>query len=86
MAAIRASIEPNGIGHAGDGRGDVSNTDDDLASFEQWYRAEHPRLLATLTVACGDRHLAQDVTSEAFVFALAAWRRVSTMGEPSGWT
>jgi RNA polymerase sigma factor (sigma-70 family) len=86
MAAIRASIEPNGIGHAGGRTRDVGETRDDLASFEHWYRAEHPRLLATLTVACGDRHLAQDVTSEAFARALAAWRRVSTMGEPSGWT
>jgi RNA polymerase sigma-70 factor (ECF subfamily) len=92
VAAIRESIEPTTSGHAGGiGRAgrrthDVSDTNDDLASFEQWYRAEHPRLLATLTVACGDRHLAQDVTSEAFARALAAWRRVSTMGEPSGWT
>ncbi len=86
MTAIRASIEPTEIGHAGGRTRGVSDTNDDLALFEQWYRAEHPRLLAALTVACGDRHLAQDVTSEAFARALAAWRRVSTMGEPSGWT
>jgi RNA polymerase sigma-70 factor (ECF subfamily) len=64
----------------------VDDTSDDVVPFEQWYRAEHLRLLAALVVACGDEHLAQDVTAEAFARALAAWRRVSVMDEPSGWT
>jgi RNA polymerase sigma-70 factor (ECF subfamily) len=64
----------------------VSNTGADAAAFESWYRAEHPRLLSALVIACGDEHLAQDVTAEAFARALAAWGRVSVMDEPTGWT
>jgi RNA polymerase sigma-70 factor (ECF subfamily) len=80
-------------GFVGERTGDVTGvtggTDergDAVASFESWYRAEYPRLLAILTVACGNRHLAEETTAEAFARALAAWRRVGVMDEPSGWT
>lgn len=39
-------------------------------SFDGWYRSEHPRVLALLTVAAGDPDLGREVTSEAFVRAL----------------
>jgi DNA-directed RNA polymerase specialized sigma24 family protein len=39
-------------------------------SFEDWYLREHPRLLATMTVAAGDVDLARDVTHEAFMRVL----------------
>jgi RNA polymerase sigma-70 factor (ECF subfamily) len=66
--------------------GEASERSNDVASFERWYRAEYPRLLAIVTVACGDRHLAEETTAEAFARALAAWRRVGVMDEPSAWT
>jgi RNA polymerase sigma-70 factor (ECF subfamily) len=53
--------------------------------FESWYRAEHPRLLAALTVATGDVEVAQDLVSEAFARALERWERVSAMASPGGW-
>jgi RNA polymerase sigma-70 factor (ECF subfamily) len=56
------------------------------AAFAAWYRAEHPRLLATMTIVTRDLHTAQDVTAEAFARALAAWKRVSAMDSPTGWT
>ena len=59
---------------------------DDDAVFAAWYRSEHPRLLAAMTVVTRDLHTAQDVTSEAFARALAAWTRVSAMDSPTGWT
>jgi len=85
MTSIGARIEHATTELAG-GRTGVRETNDELASFEAWYRAEHPRLLAALAVACGDRHVAQDVAAEAFARALSAWRRVSAMDEPTGWT
>jgi RNA polymerase sigma factor (sigma-70 family) len=59
---------------------------DDDAAFTAWYRNEHPRLLATMTLVTHDLHAAQDVTAEAFARALAAWTRVSAMDSPTGWT
>ena len=58
----------------------------DDAGFAAWYRSEHPRLLATMTIVTRDLHAAQDVTAEAFARALAAWPRVSGMDSPTGWT
>ena len=57
-------------------------TDD---GFEAWYRQEHPRLAAALTVMSGDAELAHDVVSEAFARALEHWDRVSVMESPTGW-
>src|SRR4051794_24286586 len=59
---------------------------DDDAAFASWYRNEHPRLLAAMTIVTNDLHTAQDVTAEAFARALGAWNRVSTMESPTGWT
>src|SRR3954452_1871752 len=59
---------------------------DNDAAFASWYRNEHPRILAAMTIVTNDLHTAQDVTAEAFARALAAWNRVSTMESPTGWT
>jgi RNA polymerase sigma factor (sigma-70 family) len=59
---------------------------DEGVAFAAWYRNEHPRLLATMTIVTRDLHVAQDLTAEAFARALAAWKRVSTMDSPTGWT
>ncbi len=64
------------------GRG---RTDSD-ESFERWYRREHPRLLALLTVVAGDAEIARDATAEAFARALERWARVDGMEEPAAWT
>jgi|1186.fasta_scaffold457289_2 RNA polymerase sigma factor (sigma-70 family) len=65
--------------------GDAVVVEDD-AAFASWYRNEHPRLLAAMTIVTNDLHVAQDVTAEAFARALAAWKRVSNMESPTGWT
>jgi RNA polymerase sigma-70 factor (ECF subfamily) len=59
---------------------------EDDAAFASWYRNEHPRLLAAMTIVTKDLHTAQDVTAEAFARALASWNRVATMESPTGWT
>jgi RNA polymerase sigma factor (sigma-70 family) len=54
--------------------------------FEAWYRGEHPRLVASLALVCGDLDTARDAADEAFARALAHWPRVSDMASPGGWT
>lgn len=60
--------------------------DETGGSFEEWYRAEHPRVLGLLTVVAGDAELAREVTAEAFTRALERWERVAHMEAPSAWT
>ena len=76
----QVSVEPTVAGAV------VAVRVDDDAAFAAWYRAEHPRLLSAMTIVTRDLHTAQDVTSEAFARALAAWTRVSAMDSPTGWT
>lgn len=60
--------------------------DIDSAGFDTWYRAEHPRVLAALSVVARDPDLAQEVAAEAFARALQRWERVGAMDSPGGWT
>lgn len=53
--------------------------------FVQWYQAQHPRLVTSLTLATGDSDLAREATDEAFARALERWHRVGTMQSPTGW-
>jgi RNA polymerase sigma-70 factor (ECF subfamily) len=55
-------------------------------SFDGWYRSEHSRVLALLTVAAGDSDVGREITSEAFVRALERWDRVGEMDSPAAWT
>ncbi len=56
-----------------------------MACFEDWYRREHPRMVATLWLAAGDIDLAREGVDEACARALARWDRVSEMAAPTGW-
>jgi RNA polymerase sigma-70 factor (ECF subfamily) len=64
---------------------DVDASRPGCGSFEAWYRAAHPRLLAALVVATGDLDAARDATSEAFTRALQHWPRVHAMDAPEAW-
>ena len=55
-------------------------------SFDAWYRAEHPRVLALLTVVALGGDLGSEVTAEAFTRALERWDRVAEMDSPAAWT
>jgi RNA polymerase sigma-70 factor (ECF subfamily) len=65
---------------------DATGADATGESFDQWYRHEHPRLVATLLLITGDLALAADSVDEAFARALERWGRVRTMASPTGWT
>jgi RNA polymerase sigma factor (sigma-70 family) len=58
-------------------------TDED--GFDEWYLRESPRLLALVSLAVGDRWLAEDATAEAFARALERWGSVRDLRSPSGW-
>lgn len=60
-------------------------TDESGLEFDVWYREEHPRVLAALTVAVGSSDVAADATAEAFVRAYERWERVRRMSSPGGW-
>jgi DNA-directed RNA polymerase specialized sigma24 family protein len=53
--------------------------------FEEWYRREHPRVVAAMLLVTGDVALAADCADEAFARALQHWGRVSTMQSPVAW-
>ena len=57
-----------------------------MDDFEAWYRAQHPRLLASMLLVTGDLHEAAEATDEAFARACERWDRLATMASPGGWT
>lgn len=56
------------------------------AGFDDWYRREHPRLVAALLLITGDLALASESVDEAFARALERWGKVAAMASPTGWT
>ncbi len=59
--------------------------DAERRGFEAWYREQHPRLVASLMLICGDVTRASEAVDEAFVRALVRWPRVREMERPGGW-
>lgn len=62
-------------------RGDLVTT---RADFDDFYRAELPRLVALARALCGPA-LAEDVAQEAMLATYRKWRRVSDLEYPAGW-
>ena len=57
----------------------------DPASFEAVFRDHFAPLVGALTVACGDRAVAEECVQEAFARAYARWRRIARYDDPPGW-
>lgn len=57
-------------------------TDRELSLF---YREHYPRLVAALTLYCGDRELAAELSQEAMARAWRDWPRVGRLESPAGW-
>lgn len=55
---------------------------DDLRAFCE---AVQGKLTRTISLYCGDREIARDLTQEALARACRDWRRVRRMGNPEAW-
>lgn len=44
------------------------------------------RLVGSLTIYCGDRHVAEELAQDALVRAWERWDTVGAMASPEGWT
>lgn len=63
-------------------RRDVGDPDPDFAA---WFAREYPRVQAAITLAVGDRGLAEEATAEAFARALVRWPVLAREGAPTAW-
>jgi DNA-directed RNA polymerase specialized sigma24 family protein len=55
-------------------------------AFEEWYVANHGRVVAGLLLVSGDVDVTREAVDEAFARAYAHWGRVGRMESPAGWT
>lgn len=53
--------------------------------LDAFCRREYPRLVGTLSLYCGDRHLAEELAQEALARACGRWAEVSQMHAPGAW-
>jgi RNA polymerase sigma-70 factor (ECF subfamily) len=57
----------------------------DGRSFEAFYRASFPKVLAATRAFCGEHHLAHDATQESFARAFVRWRKLRDQAWVEGW-
>jgi RNA polymerase sigma-70 factor (ECF subfamily) len=57
-----------------------------MDAFEDWYRAEHARLVTLITAVVGDADRGRDAVDDALARAYERWDRVSLMASPTAWT
>lgn len=65
------------------GRADRSRAD--ATGIAAFCDRQYPQLVGTLTVYCGDRHVAEELAQDALAKAVRQWPRVSQMASPGGW-
>jgi RNA polymerase sigma-70 factor, ECF subfamily len=53
--------------------------------LEGFCRKMHPRLVAAVSLHCGDGGLAEEIAQESLIRACARWSKVRTMNSPEGW-
>lgn len=53
--------------------------------LEAFCQREYPQLVGTLTMYCGDVHLAEELAQEALTRACERWGAVSQMAAPGAW-
>ncbi len=58
---------------------------DGTVTFEDFFRAEYPRLVPMLRALTGDRQRAEDVAQEALWKAQRDWERISQYERPGAW-
>lgn len=53
--------------------------------LEEFCRRQYPQLVGTLSLYCGDVHLAEELAQDALATACAKWGQVSRMAAPGPW-
>lgn len=56
-----------------------------LAEFDEFYRAEYPRLVGLAVVLLGHRAGAEDLVQDAMVECYRRWDRIGGYDSPRGW-
>jgi RNA polymerase sigma-70 factor (ECF subfamily) len=54
-------------------------------TFEDFFEAEHERLLGALYLVTGNRHEAEELMQDAFLKVWERWDRVQTLKSPTGY-
>ncbi len=68
-----------------EGQRESSSVDVDVSGFDDFFHANHVKIVRALALALGDEHLARDAASEGFAKALQRWSRVNRYDNPAGW-
>jgi len=68
-----------------DGQGRSTEDDRAVNAIERVFRVERATVLASLIRHVGDFQLAEDAVQDAFVSAVAAWRRDGIPAKPGAW-
>jgi RNA polymerase sigma-70 factor, ECF subfamily len=55
------------------------------ADFDDTFRNSYWPMVRSLSVACGDRDVAEDAVQDGFERAFVRWRRISRYDDPAGW-
>ena len=55
------------------------------ADFDALFLAGYPRLVRTVSFACGDEDVAADCVADAFERAYVRWRKVRRLDDPLAW-
>jgi RNA polymerase sigma factor (sigma-70 family) len=58
---------------------------DSEQALDAFCRREHPRLVGTLSLYCGDRAVAEELAQEALERAIRRWAEVERMDAPGAW-
>jgi hypothetical protein len=66
-------------------RGVSVGREESVASFEEVYATDGPRLVTELYAITGSLAEAEDVVQEAFVRAYGRWSKVEALDTPSAW-
>ncbi|MCU1367667.1 MAG: putative polymerase ECF-subfamily sigma factor [Ilumatobacteraceae bacterium] len=64
---------------------DASLTIPFAVSFDEFYRAEYPGLVAVATALVGSSESAEDLVQDTMVKSLIRWRAVQRLDRPGGW-
>ncbi len=73
------------IQQAGSGDTNVGDTELTVRSFDDFYQSQYNSLVGLGYALTGSRHVAEDLTQDAFTEVHRRWQTVSTYEQPEAW-